>query len=227
MQLALTPTLRHLAQFAKASVLAATVLLAGVANAQYEKGPDPTVSALERTGPFTVRTQTVSRTAASGFGGGTIHYPTATGTYGAIAVSPGFTAYESSIRWIGTRLASHGFVVITIDTNSRYDQPSARATQLLAALDWLNRTFGRPAATAAADRRVVLHVAGAESVLYVAIDGAFVGMGTDSRLPSEFDVTDLVQEGGTNALGATALGLVSANDFDAWVDPKRMTEPGD
>lgn len=40
-----------------------------------------------------------------------------------------------------------------------------------------------------ADRRIVLHVAGAETVLYVSIDGKPVGMGTDSRLPHEFDVT--------------------------------------
>jgi fumarate hydratase class II len=26
---------------------------------------------------------------------------------------------------------------------------------------------------------------------------------------------------------AIALGLVSAQDFDAWVDPRKMTEPGD
>jgi predicted dienelactone hydrolase len=86
------------------------------ANAQYEKGPDPTVSALEASrGPFTIRTTTVSRLSASGFGGGTIYYPTSPGSYGAVAVSPGFTAYQSSISWIGERLASHGFVVITID----------------------------------------------------------------------------------------------------------------
>src|SRR4051794_17318563 len=42
------------------------------------------------------------------------------------------------------------------------------------------------------DRRVVLHVGGAETVLYVDVDGSFVGMGTDSRLPQEFDLTDLV-----------------------------------
>jgi fumarate hydratase class II len=26
---------------------------------------------------------------------------------------------------------------------------------------------------------------------------------------------------------ATALGLVTGEDFDRWVDPKKMTEPGD
>ncbi|ODS58596.1 MAG: fumarate hydratase, class II [Acidobacteria bacterium SCN 69-37] len=35
------------------------------------------------------------------------------------------------------------------------------------------------------------------------------------------------KDGTTLREAATALGLVSADDFDAWVDPKRMTEPGD
>jgi fumarate hydratase class II len=35
------------------------------------------------------------------------------------------------------------------------------------------------------------------------------------------------KEGTTLREAATGLGLVSADDFDAWVDPKRMTEPGD
>ncbi|MBL0726849.1 serine aminopeptidase domain-containing protein [Piscinibacter sp. HJYY11] len=134
MQLASQST-RHLARFTQASVIAAAVLFTGVASAQYQKGPDPTVAGLERDGSFAVRTTTVSRLSASGFGGGTIYYPTATGSYGVIAVSPGFTAYQSSISWIGSRLASHGFVVITIDTNSTSDQPDSRARQLKAALD--------------------------------------------------------------------------------------------
>ena len=35
------------------------------------------------------------------------------------------------------------------------------------------------------------------------------------------------KEGTTLREAATALGLVTAENFDAWVDPKRMTEPGD
>jgi fumarate hydratase class II len=35
------------------------------------------------------------------------------------------------------------------------------------------------------------------------------------------------KDGTTLREAATALGLVSAENFDAWVDPKRMTEPGD
>jgi predicted dienelactone hydrolase len=84
----------------------------------------------------------VSSWSVSGFGGGTIYYPTSTseGTFGAIAVSPGYTASQSSMAWLGPRIASQGFVVFTIDTNSRYDQPDSRATQLLAALDYLTQS---------------------------------------------------------------------------------------
>ncbi len=104
----------------------------------FERGPNPTNSSLEADrGPFSVRTINVS-SRVSGFGGGTIHYPTGTsGTMGAIAVIPGYVSYERSIEWWGPRIASHGFVVITIDTNSIYDQPDSRARQLDAALDYV------------------------------------------------------------------------------------------
>jgi beta-galactosidase len=39
-------------------------------------------------------------------------------------------------------------------------------------------------------RRVVLHIGGAESVHAVYLNDRFVGYGTDSRLPSEYDLTD-------------------------------------
>jgi beta-galactosidase len=45
------------------------------------------------------------------------------------------------------------------------------------------------------NRRVVLHVGGAESVHAVYINGSFSGYGTDSRLASEYDITDLVVPG--------------------------------
>jgi beta-galactosidase len=46
-----------------------------------------------------------------------------------------------------------------------------------------------------ADRQIVLHLGGAESVHAVYVNGAFAGYGTDSRLASEYDVTDLVTAG--------------------------------
>ena len=129
-------------------VTATTLALAGaaapaVAANPYERGPAPTTASIEAArGSFAIAQVTVARSAVSGFGGGTVYYPTSTtaGTFGAVAVSPGFTASQSSVAWLGPRLASQGFVVVTIDTLSVYDQPDSRGAQLLAALDWLTRT---------------------------------------------------------------------------------------
>src|SRR5947208_2878072 len=79
----------------------------------FARGPDPTNSSIEaERGPFAIATEQVG--GGNGFGGGTITYPTDTsqGTFGAIAVSPGFTGPEATIAWYGPRLASQGFVVI-------------------------------------------------------------------------------------------------------------------
>lgn len=97
-------------------------------------GPNPTSAFLNATaGPLRVSSENVS-SFVIGFGGGTIYYPSTAGRYGLIAISPGFTATESSVAWLGRRLASHGFVAIVINTNSTLDQPASRATQLMAAL---------------------------------------------------------------------------------------------
>ncbi len=44
-------------------------------------------------------------------------------------------------------------------------------------------------------RRTILHVGGAESVHAVFVNGSFAGYGTDSRLPSEYDITDHLHAG--------------------------------
>ena len=44
-------------------------------------------------------------------------------------------------------------------------------------------------------RRTVLHIGGAESYLEVYLNGTFVGMGKDTRLPSEFDLTPYLKKG--------------------------------
>ncbi len=109
---------------AAATALVTAVSLAAPAHAAnpYERGPNPTDALL-------------SRLSASGFGGGTIYYPRENNTYGAVAISPGYTGTEASIAWLGERIASHGFVVITIDTITTLDQPDSRAEQLNAALN--------------------------------------------------------------------------------------------
>ncbi|MEU6791923.1 alpha/beta hydrolase [Nonomuraea wenchangensis] len=132
-----------------ALTLALALAAGGVATAApaqaaspYERGPNPTDSLLEASrGPFATAQQSVSSLSVSGFGGGVIYYPTDTsqGTFGAIAISPGYTATWSSLAWLGPRIASHGFVVIGIETNTIYDQPASRGRQLLAALDYLTQ----------------------------------------------------------------------------------------
>ncbi|MFI7701467.1 alpha/beta hydrolase family protein [Nonomuraea sp. NPDC049480] len=127
--------------------LTVALLAAGIATASpaqaagpYERGPAPTDAILEASrGPFATAQQNVSSLSVSDFGGGVIYYPTDTsqGTFGAIAISPGYSASWSTLSWLGPRIASHGFVVIGIDTNSRFDQPDSRGRQLLAALDYL------------------------------------------------------------------------------------------
>ncbi|MFD5246722.1 alpha/beta hydrolase family protein [Amycolatopsis sp. NPDC058340] len=104
----------------------------------YQRGPDPTMASIEaERGPFAVTEISVAR--GNGFGGGTLHFPndTSQGTFGAVAVAPGFGESELFLRWFGPRLASQGFVVLTVETNSVFDFPSARADQLLAALKFM------------------------------------------------------------------------------------------
>ncbi|MEV7551865.1 dienelactone hydrolase family protein [Amycolatopsis sp. NPDC089917] len=126
------------------AVTALLVALPGTSSAAvaeespYARGPAPTKSAIEADrGPF--RTATEKVPAGQGFGGGTIHYPTETGegTFGVIAVAPGFLESEAAIAWYGPRLASQGFVVITFSTKSAWDTPDNRSDQLLAALRYV------------------------------------------------------------------------------------------
>ena len=140
--------MKNPASWARSVALTLALVLAGLAlvgtsptvDAQsnpYQRGPNPTRAALMTDGPYAVATASVWPY-IYGFGGGTIYYPTGTTeTFGGIAVSPGFTADSTSLAWFGRRLASHGFVVIVINTNSRFDFPDSRASQLQAAIDYL------------------------------------------------------------------------------------------
>lgn len=68
-------------------------------------------------------------------------------------------------------------------------------------------------------QRVHLHIGGAESVLYVYCNGAFVGMGKDCRLPSEFDLTPWIRFGQANHLALVVVKWSDASyieDQDQW-----------
>lgn len=79
------------------------------------------------------------------------------------------------------------------------------------------RTVELPASWAG--QRLVLHVAGAESVLYVHVDGRLVAMGKDSRLPHEVDLTGIVEPGTPFELALTVVRWSDATyleDQDHW-----------
>jgi pimeloyl-ACP methyl ester carboxylesterase len=107
----------------------------------YQRGPDPTPGSVSaRRGPFA--TASVSVAPGNGFHGGTVYYPIGTGqgSWAAVAIVPGYTAlFAEEEAWMGPWLASFGFVVIGVETNSRTDREAARADALLAALDYLTR----------------------------------------------------------------------------------------
>lgn len=54
-------------------------------------------------------------------------------------------------------------------------------------------------------RQVIVHLGGFESVALVWCNGAFVGMGKDSRLPSEFDLTPHLNLSGDNLLAVMVM----------------------
>jgi beta-galactosidase len=67
-------------------------------------------------------------------------------------------------------------------------------------------------------RQIVLHVGGAESVHAVYLNDAFIGYGTDSRLPSEYDITDALVSG-ANHLAIVVVrysALSYVEDQDQW-----------
>ncbi len=69
-----------------------------------------------------------------------------------------------------------------------------------------------------AGRQIVLHIGGAESTHTVYLNGALVGYGTDSRLASEYDITDAVVKGNNDlAVVVTKWSAQSyVEDQDQW-----------
>ena len=67
-------------------------------------------------------------------------------------------------------------------------------------------------------RRVILHVGGAESVHAVYVNGTMVGYGTDSRLASEYDISAALQPG-PNTLAIVVMRYSASSyveDQDQW-----------
>jgi dienelactone hydrolase len=108
--------------------------------AGFEKGPAPTAAALNATGPYELGSHKISATDAKGrnYGGATVYYPTGTKaagqTFGVVAMMPGFLAFQAVYTNLVKQIASHGFVVINLDSVARGDQPDVRALALAGGL---------------------------------------------------------------------------------------------
>ena len=81
------------------------------------------------------------------------------------------------------------------------------------------RTFAVPAGFLPEGSRAVLRFEGVDSAFVVWLNGARVGTSVGSRLPSEFDVTEHLREGGDNVLAVRVHQWSSASyleDQDMW-----------
>ncbi len=68
-------------------------------------------------------------------------------------------------------------------------------------------------------QRVVVHFGSADSLLLVYVNGTFVGLSKDARLPAEFDLTALVKFGASNEITAVVVKWSDATfveDQDMW-----------
>lgn len=117
---------------ASLAIGAAAMLMAASALAQ--QGPEPTEEQLSSgKGPYTYDTAKVAT--PSGYGSGTVYYPTnAEGPVGLVVTAPGFIEAEDIMDIWAKRLASFGIATVTMGTKSVLDQPPSRATQMMAAL---------------------------------------------------------------------------------------------
>ena len=116
-----------------AGVMAAALPAVAATN-DYQRGPNPSIASLEATaGPFKIGSNVLS--APEGYKGGTVYYPSSgNGPFALVVFAPGFIETQSWNAWWGEYLASHGFVVVNIDTQSTLESPSARAKEQLAAI---------------------------------------------------------------------------------------------
>ena len=129
-------SLKRLPMGVLALVVSLSVAVPAIA-AGYERGPTPTRAALEAAGPYAINSFKISRAdaKASGYGGATVYFPKgSTNTFGVVSLTPGFVGFQLVYQPLAERVASHGFVVINLDTNTLGDQPDLRAKEMAGAL---------------------------------------------------------------------------------------------
>jgi dienelactone hydrolase len=66
----------------------------------------------------------------------TLYFPANRGTdFGGVVISPGYTEVQENLAWWGQHLASWGYAVLIVDTNTTQDNPQLRADALMAAIE--------------------------------------------------------------------------------------------
>ena len=101
----------------------------------FMRGPAPTMDSVMKNGPYQVKNYADGIKDGAEFLAATIYYPVdADPPFAGIVACPGFTAYQDSVAPWGPFLASHGIVLMTIDTNTTGDSVDVRQGALLDAL---------------------------------------------------------------------------------------------
>ncbi|MCG8412844.1 MAG: dienelactone hydrolase family protein, partial [Pseudomonadales bacterium] len=119
--------------------------LFAAANNSFAQTPDR--EALGRAGPYQVAYYSQLPEVPE-FGAATLYFPANKGDdFGGVVVSPGFYEQQENMSWWGRHLASHGYAVLTIDTNELTDDPSMRADALMAGVELLRSENTRMGST--------------------------------------------------------------------------------
>jgi dienelactone hydrolase len=220
---AIVPRTRLLRSLIAGLALSSLVLVSVTAQAAgYQKGPAPTVAALEAKGPFATATATLA--AGADFGSGTtIYYPTdrSAGSFGLLVLCPGFVSTAGLYAGIAQRIASHGFVVTVVSTKSLTDQPKARGAQMMSVMKAVlaqNKVQGVAYAGQIDESRVAFggHSAGGSGTFYAAASQpqlkALVGLmpgepGTNFTPFTGIRIPTLILTGSIDALA------------NSWADP--------
>lgn len=169
--------------------------------------PDPTVALLEATnGPLAIDTYVVPN--PSGYGGGTVTYPTAAGSYPGVVLMPGWQGNQGNLAWLAPRLASWGFVVINVDTLTLNDDPNSRGTQISAAGTQLINLSAASSNPISGKVNGTLGVAGHS----MGGGGAMVALRDDNRFAAAAPLAPYHPSGNFGSVTKPAFFLVCASD---------------
>ena len=145
------------------------------------------------------------------FSAATIYFPANKGEdFAGVAISPGFVESQENMSWWGNHLASHGFAVLTLDTNELRDNPSLRADALMAAIEVLRNEGERMGGTLRGkilnDRMAIMgHSMGGGGTLIAA-------NAHSAELKAAIPFTPWLPDGNFSAISIPTLVIAGEND---------------